>query len=195
MPLSGGASRGDAEVQALDAHWHRRELEHRTEHQSDDGQAHAVRSLRSAGREPPGVSDPEVHRPSDNGADYQCVATGKSSNPEFNCLLGAGLAQLPYCAPLTAPVPACLTPDVAAQRAYCASNPNFQGPNKAMNGLCWAAMHDKAFWAKMLAAPVCYTAAYVPPPRQSRHLPRLRPRRLSWRLRLPRPRHRHRHDD
>ena len=92
----------------------------------------------------------------------ECIATGKSSHPDFSCTLAGALAQLPFCAPLGGSVPPCLSPDQAAQRAYCISS-NAQGPNKTMNGLCWAAMHDTAFWKQMLAAQVCYQAEYVPP--------------------------------
>lgn len=90
----------------------------------------------------------------------QCIA-GVQANPDFNCLYTYAFASLPYCGGATgaglAPVPGCLTPDLVTSRDYCNAHPSFDGPNATMNAVCWAAMRDPTYWARVMAAPACGT--------------------------------------
>jgi hypothetical protein len=101
---------------------------------------------------------PKCLDPYTAGLITSCIA-GVKANPDFDCtsLTAYMLSQLPYCGGANAlgPVPACLTPDLVALRSYCRANPKLNGPNKAYNAGCWAAMRDPSYWAKVLAAPEC----------------------------------------
>ena len=93
-----------------------------------------------------------------------CIA-GHSPTPDFDCNYTAVLAQLPYCpggsSGLT-PLPACLSKTQAQARDYCVQYPNFDGPNANFNAGCWAAFHDPAYKAKLLAARPCMTTLEPP---------------------------------
>jgi len=97
----------------------------------------------------------------------QCIA-GVQASTDFPCnsLLAYALSKLPYCPGTNGglqPVPPCFDTGLSALRDYCNQHPNSDGPNKALNAGCWAARHDSSYWAQVMAAPACYTQAYVPP--------------------------------
>jgi hypothetical protein len=95
------------------------------------------------------------------------AGTGSHPELESNGLMLYALANLPYCksVPLP-PIPACLTPDLAAARDYCVTNGQ-GGTDKAKKAMCWAAMRDPVWWGTLKGTPACPPppppAAYVPP--------------------------------
>jgi hypothetical protein len=102
----------------------------------------------------------------------QCIA-GVQANPDFDCFYTAAFAQLPYCGGSNKglpPIPACLNADQQSARDYCGTYPNFDGPNAIMNGLCWAAKHDTAYWSRMMSTPACLVV-HEPPHRTPRPAP------------------------
>ena len=108
------------------------------------------------------------------GVITQCIA-GVQGNPDLDCgsLYAYALSQLPFCGGgqgWLQPLPACLPPELAAVRTYCNQYPGFDGPNKALNAGCWAAMHDPSYAAQVRNTPACADMPHAPqtldPPRR-----------------------------
>lgn len=91
---------------------------------------------------------------------------GVDCNTPSTALYLYSLSLLPYCGKpsFLAPPPSCLSKDQQALIGYCDAHPDFKGPNKSWNNICWVNTHDPVYWAKLRAVRPCPVAAPAAPP-------------------------------
>jgi LPXTG-motif cell wall-anchored protein len=99
-------------------------------------------------------------------AAMQCISD-PSSSPACNLFTPQQLA-LPLCpGEMPPPLPTCADADAQAGIAYC-NQYGANGPNPALNGLCWLSSKYPVWYSALKALPPCAgTGPDLPPPKKA----------------------------